>query len=31
MPLFCAVGGFSPSQAVALSNITIVGGALANL
>ena len=30
MPLFCALGGFKPSSAVALSNVTVVGGALAN-
>jgi hypothetical protein len=28
--LFCALGGFNSSQAVALSNVTIVGGAMAN-
>jgi hypothetical protein len=30
MPLFCALGGFHSSEAVALSNVTIVGGAIAN-
>ena len=31
MPLYVTLGGFPPSQAVALSNLTILGGAVANL
>lgn len=31
MPLYMTVGGFAAAQAVALSNLTILGGALANI
>lgn len=30
VPLYIIIGGFTPAQSVALSNITILGGAVAN-
>jgi len=30
VPIYCLVGGFSPKHAIPLSNVTVLGGALAN-